>query len=131
MRQECSSLVRVRAGVDEKERLTSFRSHFLDRNILSDHHRSLNNTSALILLVDKEDIPSGDSAVPAEDDEVDVGLETNADDDRGNDVGAGRREDVVTTDPGIPEDFPMHSAFAIVKFNHDPEAGLLVKALYQ
>ena len=69
--------------------------------------------------------------MPAEDDVVDVGLATNADDDAGDDVSEGWVEDVAIDDASPPSAFPKHSAFAMVKFNHVPAVGFLVKAVYQ
>jgi hypothetical protein len=67
----------------------------------------------------------------ADDDVVDVGLETNADDDRGDEVSEVWIEDVPIDDTSSPGALPKHSAFAMVKFNHVPAVGFLVKALYQ
>ena len=69
--------------------------------------------------------------MPADDDVVDVGLETNADDDRGDEVSEGWVEDVPIDDASSSGTIPKHSAFAMVRFNHVPAVGFLVKALYQ
>jgi hypothetical protein len=69
--------------------------------------------------------------MPADDDVVDVGLETNADDDRGDEVSEGCIEDVPIDDASSSDALPKHSAFEMVRFNHVPAVGFLVKALYQ
>ncbi|CAN9245308.1 unnamed protein product [Alternaria alternata] len=69
--------------------------------------------------------------MPADGDVVDVGLETNADDDRGDDVSEGWIGDVPIDDASSSGASPKHSAFVMAKFNHVPAVGFLVKALYQ
>ena len=67
--------------------------------------------------------------MPADDDVVDVGLDTNADDDCGDEVSEGWIEDVPIDDASSSGALPKHSAFAMIRFNHVPAVGFLVKAL--
>lgn len=70
--------------------------------------------------------------MPAEDDVVEVGLGGDVNEAIEENVGDDWPEDRGTDDIPPPSDVsPMHSAFAIVKFNHDAAAGSLVKAVYQ